>query len=1347
MPKQVDGIITVNTELSTKGFKAGSQELKQAIKSLNTKMNALGPIFQKALSGNTKAMSDLNAKSSALKNTIAGIEKDMRELAEIELPTDHYKFLTDELQKAEKKLGSYLEKQDRMEALGTKETSKEWRTNQYEIDLATQKIKEYELEMEGMRDAKTAFKPGAATEEYAKLSADLARAKSALQSMSLEEKNVAQSATPVPGIFAKAKSYFSALKTEMQKAPPLTEQLRSGMTAVGKALYKVAQIIELPITGLMLLPTVAKWGAQAIGVAFNNIGVRISSIVAAARGKFAALAPVIKSAFADPIGTARTLFSSLNQKAGSVVVAVRKIGSSILSGTVSGLRQAVTSGAGLARSLGGKALSGVKRLGGLIKTGLANGLKKSVGLAKRFFSSMRKDSGSSGGAISKLGKKITGLGGMLKRMALRKIVSSIFNGAKEGFNNLAQYSSGVNGNLSTLKSGLTQLKNSFATAFAPVLNVVTPILSKLIGYLSQAATYVGKLFAALTGQKNFTKAKAVQEDYAASLKDTSKASKEAKNQLASFDEANTLNDSSSSSDNGNDGNASVSEMFEEVPIESSITDFMGRIKDAFKNGNFAEIGEILGNGINTAIQKVQDFISWDNVGGTVTKVIKGVAEGFNSLIYTIDWENIGSTVAQGLNTVLNTLYLIVTEFDWPAVAAALARSLNGLVSDFDWTKLGTLISTGFITAIKSLRSAISTFDWMSLGKGIADSINAIDWVGVFSELAGLLSDAIVGLLDLCIGFMEGIDWGKLGSDLWNSLVGIIKNIDWGALVSKAFQLLGNVIGASYSIVFGLANSVWETIVSAFENTVSYFKDKISEHGGNIIEGIFNGIVDWLKDVGKWIRENIWDPFVEGFKNTFDIHSPSRDPKIVELGSYLIEGVFNGIKDWIKGIKDWFKENVFSKITDAWNGMKELTVSIGGKIQETFTNLKASWDSVKDKAATLTNNVKEGVKNALSNLKSNWDGIKDKAATLTNNVKEGVKGALSTLKSNWGSIKDKTATLTNKIKENVKGALSTLKSNWGSIKDKTATLTNKVKEGAKGALSTLKSNWGSIKDKTATLTNKVKEGAKGALGTLKSNWNNIKSKTVTVTAKATDKASSVFKNIANGFIDYINKAIDKINSKLKISIGSTLSKVLNAVGVKVSNGSYQLFSIPKIPKLAKGGIANNPGKGITATIGEAGPEAVLPLTDKILGKIASMISDRLSGAVDPKVIPVRFDGVEAVLDVLSDKISSGFDSLIDRLRAIAENVTFTMPQVAIRGVVPYSVSAKAGTESKSPEGFSIDEASMTKFADKIASSVGEQLKHLNGPINLSVNLDSRKIESRVIELQNKRAFALNKGGAY
>ena len=77
----------------------------------------------------------------------------------------------------------------------------------------------------------------------------------------------------------------------------------------------------------------------------------------------------------------------------------------------------------------------------------------------------------------------------------------------EGIGNLAQYSPAFNTVISNFMSALTQLKNSFATAFAPIINVVAPILTFFINLISEAVTKVGMLIAAITGQKTFIKAK------------------------------------------------------------------------------------------------------------------------------------------------------------------------------------------------------------------------------------------------------------------------------------------------------------------------------------------------------------------------------------------------------------------------------------------------------------------------------------------------------------------------------------------------------------------------------------------------------------------------------------------------------------------------------------------------------------------------------------------------------------------------------------------------------------------------------------------------------------------------
>ena len=1210
MAEHADGSIIIDTELDTQGFKAGSSELQRAIKSLNTKMEALGPTFQKALSGNASAISTFDAKAAALESTISDIEAKMESLGGKRVPTEDYQWLTTEIQKAKNELAKLEEKQIKMESTGVKQNSRAWQTLQYDIDLAKRKIAEYEGEQATMRADGTAFQMGSSTAEYTQLESALASAKNRLAEM----------------------------KAQAEAARGSTSRL--------------AQI------------------GNSIRAVFSKIGT------------------VGKKAF----------------------------------------------------------------------TGFVNGVKNGISKLKQF----SKSSGGCMGAISKLGKKLTGLGSMLKRMALRKIMMGILTAVKDGFNNLAQYSSQTNADLSALKSALTQLKNSFATAFAPILTVVTPILTKLIGYLSTALTYIGKLFAALSGAKTFTKAVAVQEDYAASLGETGKAAKDAQKQLAGFDELNVLSDSSSDSGGGGAGSTDPSEMFEEVPIESSITDFIGSLKDALKNGDYAGIGEIIGNGINTAVQKVNDFIRWDNIGGKITAGIKGVAQGFNALVDTVDWRLIGDTCAQGFNTAINTLFLVITEFDWPGLAAGLAEHLNGFVSGVDWGKLGTTLSTGLSRAIATLRSAITTFDWASLGKGIADAIDNIDWVGLLSDLAGGISDILKAALDLLIGFAENLDWGKLGRDLWNGLIGIITNIDWGGIISKAFRLLGAALGGCVSLIVEFCKELWESLKAGFESTKSYFNKYIEEAGGNVIQGIFKGIGDAFKNIGNWIVENIWNPFIEGFKNAFGIHSPST--KMAEMGNYIVEGLLNGIKNVWHTITDFFSgalDGIKNTISTAWTNIKNGASTAWTNIKSTLstawegikTTASTKWNNLKTTISTGWNNIKTGATTAWTNIKSSlstaWDGIKTTASTKWNNLKTTISTAWDSVKTTattkWAGIKTSLSTAWDGIKttattkwNNLKTSISTA---WDNIKTTASTKWSTIKTSLStawdGIKTTASTKWNNLKTTISTGWNNIKSNASSTWDTIKSNlsskWDSIKS---TASTKW-DNIKSTIKNkgwssVGSNICDGIASGIDSGWSWLKNKVGSVASSLLDK--------AKSALGIHSPSRLFRDIVGLNIGYGIGEGI-EASEKSVVGTVSGLADAIAAEANAgeyNIGGVVSTAE-------VDGALTGFSDKIANSFSSLLDRLQAIANGVTFAVPAMATGTVMPYSVSAAAQGGGNGVT--SAIEASNEELGSIIIQAVTNATAAIVDAIEANsgtvVNLDADSIATSTIKEINRRTRAMGK----
>jgi hypothetical protein len=67
--------------------------------------------------------------------------------------------------------------------------------------------------------------------------------------------------------------------------------------------------------------------------------------------------------------------------------------------------------------------------------------------------------------------------------------------------------------------------------------------------------------------------------------------------------------------------------------------------------------------------------------------------------------------------------------------------------------------------------------------------------------------------------------------------------------------------------------------------------------------IFKGIVDALKNIGTWIKEHIFQPFIDGFKKVFGIQSPSKE--MATLGGYLVDGLKQGLGNIWSKIKEKF----------------------------------------------------------------------------------------------------------------------------------------------------------------------------------------------------------------------------------------------------------------------------------------------------------------------------------------------------------------------------------------------------------------------------------------------------------
>lgn len=523
---------------------------------------------------------------------------------------------------------------------------------------------------------------------------------------------------------------------------------------------------------------------------------------------------LLPQAFKDIPGIMKHTFSSASKSIQSLSPSVRNLQDEV-DRYKDALYYAEKAGYGLGDAPYDKAFAGLQRAQKAMQDykknllGVDNEQKKASKSGSKLNKSLKGTEKASRGARIGLGRM---LATSILFSTVFRAISAVTGGLKEGMDNLAQYSDDTNKALSILMSSMTQLKNSFATAFSPLVEYAAPALAQFINLLSQAVTWTAQLLAALTGKDTFVKAVKVQQDYADSLdktKDETKdAAKETEKALAPFDKLIQITTGKKKSEDKNELKPedmfTTEEVSNDIKLQAeAIKDTLGKLFDPLKE-SWLENGPQVMSSLQNTFSAIKQLAS--DVGASFMQVWN--VEGYGKAIT----DDLLITFANLVDTVGN----LVTNFDKAWVSGDTGTNILRHLGDI------ILEITGFFRqASESLKQWSADLDFSPL-------LESFDRILI--AVKPIVSD--VG--NLILWFLN------------NVLLPISK---WG--VEQALPTVFDLIAAALKAIHSVIDALKPLGIWLWEE----FLQPLGEWTGAVIIAALEKVVEWLTKFSDWVSQN------------------------------------------------------------------------------------------------------------------------------------------------------------------------------------------------------------------------------------------------------------------------------------------------------------------------------------------------------------------------------------------------------------------------------------------------------------------------------------------------------------
>lgn len=739
-------------------------------------------------------------------------------------------------------------------------------------------------------------------------------------------KKVASSISPLSSKLDKVGGSFSALPSKIKSAISSTNRLSSANNKASASFAKLASQLEAiknRAAQLVSLKAIASYLANAVAKfndfyeatdLFNNAMGELSGQATELINKMESLLGIDPTEAMTNIATIQSLATSFGLASDKAYILSKNLTQLSYDESSYWNKDTATTFTAIASAISGE-LEPIRRLGVDLSQARLQQELLALGFNKQVSS------------LSQADKAV------LRYIAIMKQTTNI-----QG--NLAQTISSPANMVRILKSEISQLAKAVGQLLYPAFKAILPVLIAAVDLIKEFVVSLASVF----GQKiEFTDFSKTQKDIGGvsdAMDDTADATKAAakaaKDYTMGFDELNIIDPSQNSGSSGSGSGGATGNLLGDVDLSQydMFKDYAGsavdEIKEKLKSLDSFQIGTQIGEQLNKLMGMIYNAIhsvDWASLGAVF-------ADGVNGLVDSVNWDLFGRLLADRF----------IIEFEL----------LGGFLSQLDWTSVLNAFIDGFSGFFHELSDWIATVDWIGVGKQLTDKLSdALQNVDI-EKLARVLFNFITDSINAVSDFLAGTDSYQLGQDLVDFAIKAVTSVDWAGLAQAIGRFFGEAFIEALDFMGGLVSRI-----------ADYFEKKVAEGpfdnvGLNIVYGIYYGIQDAITNVASWIIENVFNPFINGFKSAFGINSPST--VMAEQGGYIIAGLKKGITDAISSVTET-AEKILSAIKSAFDNFSLFDI---GKnlIQGLIDGVNNMIETAKNAVANVGDAVIDKVKNVL-----------------------------------------------------------------------------------------------------------------------------------------------------------------------------------------------------------------------------------------------------------------------------------------------------------------------------------------------------------------------------------------------